>query len=293
MSTRPLALFALALCACATKYIAELQHQETASSSSSDGGDGSDASPTTTGDGPGQTVTSGAEESTTTGAPPVECEPDPNAVCGPEPEVTVAAIPPPAPISGGDTPLVTEYDCTITDLEFVDETLSNITLDCGLEFPTGVSHPLPQATFDKLAVDGAVHVMFADAADGNSHAFALSLDGQVISIVMNGTTIDPNPGTAVFAPFTVTAEEDVCLAPCAVPDDMCFSYARQKLDFAVDGQQVASLWASSGTTIDLDGTTYLVEVGVAQGAVAVNPDSSWCDLGGYDAYAFRIADITP
>ncbi|HWB78399.1 MAG TPA: hypothetical protein VG755_25715 [Nannocystaceae bacterium] len=277
------------LCGCGTKYIAELDPQELASSSD-DGG----ATTTSGAEGPGQTVTSGVETTggESTGGAAVECEPDPMAVCGDPPMETVAAVPPAAPESGGGLPLVTEYDCTITELEYVQADFSTVMLDCGLENPTYAGTALDQVTFDKLAVDDAVHVAFAMAEDGNGSSFALSRDGQLVYMVMAGTTIDPIPGTDVFAPFEVTAQEDVCLAPCDV-GEYCYGQDRQILDFAVDGVEVASLWSSTNTTIDLDGVQYLIEVGIAYGAEVVNPDSFWCDMPGYGSYGFRIADVTP
>jgi hypothetical protein len=275
------------LSACGTKYIADLDPQELASSD--DGG----ATTTSADEGPGQTVTSGVEtggESTTGAA--VECEPDPEAVCGDPPMETVAAIPPASPISGGDLPLVTEYDCTITELEYMQADYSRVMLDCGLETPTDAGTAIDQVTFDKLAVGDAVHVTFAIAEDGNGSSFALSRDDQLVYMVMLGTTIDPIPGTDVFAPFEVTAQEDLCLAPCDV-GEYCYGQDRQILDFAVDGDEVASLWASTNTTVDLDGVQYLIEVSLAYGAEVVNPESFWCDMPGYGAYGFRIADVTP
>lgn len=290
MSTRLLlpSLCVALLSGCATKFIADLDEQELASSSD-DGG----ATTTSGGEGPGQTVTSGVETGgDSTGGSDVECEPDPEAVCGDPPMQTVAAVPPPAPLSGGDLPLVTEYDCTITELEYVEADYSRVMLDCGLETPTDASTALDQVTFDKLAVDDAVHATFAMATDGNGSSFALSRDGQLVYMVMLGTTIDPIPGTDVFAPFQVSAQEDVCLAPCDV-GEYCYGQDRQILDFAVDGDAVASVWASTNTTIDLDGVQYLIEVGSAYGVEVVNPDSFWCDMPGYASYAFRIADVTP
>lgn len=275
------------LAGCGTKYIADLDPQELASSdggvSSSDDSD------------PGQTVTSAGVEtggSSDESGAAIECEPDPEATCGPpiDEELLVITAPPP-PIGGLSNPDHSEYDCTVAELEF-QPGVARIILDCGLENLVDVSTGIEQVTYDKLAIDQAVHVTFDTPFDGNGQSMILSVDDAPLVIVMWGNTIDPNPGTDVFAPFTVVAETDVCLASCDVEDGQCYSYERQQLSFSYDGEPLATLWSQSEETVTVAGTDYRITA-MAQGAVNVNPES-WCaDLPGYDGYAFRIADVTP
>ena len=283
-------LSAALLCACGTKYIAELEQQEQASSE--DGSTGGD-------DGPGQTVTSGAE-TTTSGAAssdtgtPVECEPDPNAVCGPDPKEVGAFLPPPAPVSSPvPLPVQTAYDCPITELDGSDPSNRRIILDCGLEFPTDVSCALPDETFAKLALDQTVHVEFTGEEDGNGNAMWLSIDDHPLVAMMNGTTVDPYPGVAVFDPFTVTVEDDLCLAPCTDDENQCYAQDRQRLHFWVDGEEVAAVWGTDETTVSVGGVDYLLTVGFAVGAEVVNPDSWACMNPSFSWYSFRIADVSP
>jgi hypothetical protein len=283
-------LFCATALGCGTKTIADLDEQELASE---DGGSSSDD------DGPGQTVTSAgvetggdAESSAGDTGEAIECEPDPDATCGPEPVETQAFLPPSPPISG-PIPEQTEYDCTVTELEYVPTGASVIRLDCALELPVDVSMALEEITFDKLAVDQAVHVAFSPANDGNGTTMTLSIDEHPLVIAMYGTSADPIPDTEVFTPFSVAAITDVCLAPCAVADDGCYSYARQQLGFSYDGEVVATVWSQGEDTVSLDGVDYRITVGGAQGAVKVNPDSLGCESPGYDGYNFRIADVTP
>ena len=102
MSTRVIvpSLCVALLSACGTKYIADLDPQELASSS-----DDGDATTTSGAEGPGQTVTSGVETGgESTGGAEVECEPDPEAVCGDPPQAVGVTLPPPPPISGPSVP---------------------------------------------------------------------------------------------------------------------------------------------------------------------------------------------
>lgn len=290
MSTRVIvpSLCVALLSGCGTKYIAELDPQELASSSD-DGG----ATTTSGADGPGQTVTSGVETTdATTGGPTVECEPDPMAVCGDPPQEVGVTLPPPPPISGPSIPDDNEYDCTVTELDGSEAT-RRIILDCGLEFPTDVSSSLPDETFAKLALDQAVHVEFIEEEAGNGSTMRLSIDDHPLYIVMSGTTLDPLPGVDAFEPFAVTAETDLCLAPCNDDPNVCYGQDRQRLDFAVDGDPVTEIWASDYDTVTVDGVDYLITVSLAYGAEVVNPDSWACEQPSYSWYSFSIADVSP
>lgn len=290
MQTPTLALFVTAglLAGCGTKFIAELEPEQLASS---EGGSGSSSG---SDDDPGQTVTSAGVETsgTSEGGTAIECEPDAEATCGPAPrEDLVAFLPPPAPIGTGTLPEQTSYDCTVTELDF-QPGASRVILDCGLELPVDASVAIAEVTFDKLAIDQAVHVAWTTSTDGNTQSFALSVDGQTLVLMSSGTAIDLILGTDVFAPFGVTAVADVCLAPCEVWEDRCYGYAREQLAFTLDGDPLATVWSQDELDVSVDGVDWRITA-MAQDAVVVNPTSTWCDLPGYDNYAFRIADVTP
>jgi hypothetical protein len=109
---------------------------------------------------------------------------------------------------------------------------------------------------------------------------------------MQGPTLDLDPATDEFAPFTVVADPDVCLVPCEFAEEQCYGYERQLLEFSYDGDPLVTVWSQSDETVTVDGTEFRITA-MAQGAIRLNP-VSWCDdQPGYDHYAFRIEDVTP
>lgn len=286
MTIRNLAVLSLVLSACGTQFIGDVEGEPLMGS---EGG-------TSTGDEPGQSATSAPATTDDpsegdTGAAPL-CEADPNAMCGPAPLVLAGFVVPASPVSDPNVPARYDFDCTLTELEWLAGDNATIMADCGNEFPTYLSTGLPEATFAKLSVGQSVHATFTVAWDGNGSAMAIYDDADaLVFLVYYGTDLDPMPGEAPFAPFSVTAEEELCLAPC-VTDDRCYSWDRQRLDF-VAGAATAEIWQSDEATMTADGTEYLVTVTIAQGVEEVAPESTWCEIPAYAGYGFRIADVSP
>jgi hypothetical protein len=285
ISIRPLVVASLALAGCGTQFIGDVEGEELMGSeggSSSSSGD------------PGQSATSApASESSEgdTGAAPL-CEEDPNAVCGPAPlELAVFGVPA-NPVGGPNVPARYDYDCTLTELEWIGADNTTVMADCGNENPTYLGTGMPEETFAKLSVGQSVHATFTESWDGNGHAMALFDDADaLILLVYYGTDLEPMPGETPFAPFSVTAQEDLCLAPC-LTDDRCYSWDRQRLDFVAEGV-TAEIWQSAEATMTANGLDYLVTVTHAQGVEEVAPESTWCEIPAYAGYSFRIADVSP
>lgn len=280
-------LLSLLLPACGTQFIGDVEGEPLM---------GSESSSSTSGADPGQSATSapaseGSSESTGGEAP--LCEDDPNAICGPAPlELAVFTVPP-SPMSNPEVPARYEFDCTITELAWIGADNTTIMADCGTEFPAYLGTGLPEATFAKLSVGQQVRATFTAAWDGNGWAMAIhDTNDALVFLVYYGTDVDPHPGQTPFAPFSVTAQTDLCLAPC-LTDDRCYSWDRQRLDFVADGGGAAEIWQADEQIMTVDGIDYLVTVIIANGVEEVAPESTWCDIPVYGGYSFRIADVTP
>lgn len=284
MSIRPLVFASLVLVGCGTQFIGDVEGEELM---------GSEGGSSTGEMDPGQSATSApaSDSGEDTGAAPL-CEADPNAVCGPPPEELAVFTVPPSPMSEPTVPARYDFDCTITELEWIGADNTTIMADCGTEFPAYLGTGLPEATFAKLTVGQSVHATFTASWDGNGNAMALYDDSDaLIFLVYWGTDLDPHPGETPFAPFSVTAQTDLCLAPC-LTDDRCYSWDRQRLDFVAEGV-TAEIWQSAEATMSANGLDYLVTVTQAQGVEEVAPESTWCEIPAYASYGFRIADVTP
>lgn len=277
-------LVAITASGCGTKFIDDVESEQLASS---EGGGSSGAA-----DGPGQTVTSAAaSDGSTGGGSGVDCEPDPTALCGPPLESQYVSLAPPSPMSGPG-PEQNEFDCTVTALDYSLQ-VAYLSLECGLEFPVTFDSLMPEATYQKFAVDQVLHIQYTQEYTGNGNSAVISIDAHPVFIVHHGTTVDPMPGVAALGPFAVAAHDDVCLAPCVdAGSDVCYSYARQQLTFTA-GDVEATVWDAGQATVTLDGSDYRIAVAVANGVVAVNPDASSCELPGYPYYSFHIADVSP
>lgn len=285
MSIRNLAVLSLVLTACGTQFIGDVEGEPLMGSEGS----------TSTGDEPGQSATSAPATTDDpsdgdTGAAPL-CEADPNAVCGPAPLELAGFVVPANPVGLPTVPARYDYDCTLTELEWLGGDNTTIMADCGNEYPTYLGTGLPEVTFAKLSVGQSVHATFTESWDGNGHVMAIYDDADaLVFLVYYGADLDPMPGETPFAPFSVTAQEDLCLAPC-LTDDRCHSWDRQRLDFVAEGV-TAEIWQLNETTMTADGAEYLVTVTHAQGVEEVAPESTWCDMPAYGGYGFRIADVS-
>lgn len=273
-------LAAIAASACGTKFIDDVESHQMASSE----GGGS------TTDGPGQTVTSVGESEGANDSGGVEgCEPDPTVGCGPPRESQNVSLAPPSPTLGAE-PTQDEFDCTVTALDYSAD-VAYVSLDCGLTDPVEFNSLMPEATYQKFAVDQALHIQYTRNVANNGGAAVVSIDAHPVFIVHDGGTLDSLPGFDSLGPFTVVAEEDVCLAPC-VEASVCYSYAREQLTFTA-GAVEATVWDAGQTTVTLDGSDYQIAVAVASGVVTVNPEAASCDPPAASYYSFHIADVTP
>lgn len=285
MSIRPFVLASVTLAGCGTQFIGDVEGEPIMGSD-----EGTSSAGTT--DDPGQSATSAPGSSSEDTGEALLCEDDPNAVCGPAPLLLAVFGVPANPVGGPEVPARYDYDCTITELEWIGADNTTIMADCGNEVPTYLGTGLPEATFAKLSVGQSVHATFVASWDGNGSSMAIYDDTDaLVFLVYYGTDLDPMPGETPFAPFSVTAHGDLCLAPC-LEDDRCFSWERQRLDFVAEGV-TKEIWQSDEATMVADGTDYLVTVTHAQGAKEVAPESTWCDIPAYDGYSFRIADVSP
>lgn len=250
-----------------------------------DEGQGDDAA-TTEGSTSDSSSTSDTDSDTSEG--PL-CEDDPNATCGPEPLELAVFVVPPIPMSDSQFPATYEFYCTITELAWVGADNTTIMADCGTGLPAYLGTGLPEATFAKLSIGQQVRATFTASADGNGSAMALhDTSDALLFLVFHGTSVDPYPGENPFAPFAVSAEEDLCLAPCPI-DAACYSWDRQRLDFEAEGV-AAQIWQADEATMTVAGTDYLVTVTHAQGVETITPEA--CGATAYPFYAFRIADVS-
>jgi hypothetical protein len=288
---RHITLLSLCACvaACGTKFIDNNEQQQLGGSSSDDGGTDDSATATAGMTGQGE-AESGGDSGGDDGTTGCVGEVDPSLVCGPEPvpqAVTLAGVPP--DWTEGFTGHA-EYDCTIVDLSYADG-IASVMVDCGLGDPQDWGGFLPQATFDKLAVDQAVHLAYNTATIGGSAI--LSIDDHPVIIRLSSNTLDPVPGSAALGPFTAALDDESCdPAPCGQVDGACFGAVRQSIDFSADGIDTVQVWDQGSTVVTLDGADYEIAVGVAIGAVVIDPDSPACVDGAVVDYALHIVDIT-